>query len=102
MKIVGANFKYLILYIYPILIGTKKPTEVWQLMFGRPKWFVSRLFTGALTTFLSVSLTDEGFCVGVGDIVLERCCTDVSVMQSVFPVRERKSKKERERKVKKE
>lgn len=40
----------------------------------------------------SVSLSDEGFCVGVCDIVLECCCPDVSVMQSVFPVRERESK----------
>lgn len=29
--------------------------------------------------------------MGVGDIVLECCCTDVSVMQSVFPVRVRET-----------
>lgn len=27
--------------------------------------------------------------MGVGDIVLEFCCIDVSVMQSVLPVRQR-------------
>lgn len=34
--------------------------------------------------------------MGVGDIVLECCCTDVSVMQSVFPVtREKDTQRER-------
>lgn len=55
---------------------------------------------------LSVSLSDQGFCVGVGDIVLECCCcrTDVSVMQSVFPVRERERERvvQRGREVKRE
>lgn len=44
----------------------------------------------ASTTFLAVSLSDQGFRVGVGDIVLECCCT------SVFPVRERERGRERE------
>lgn len=38
--------------------------------------------------------------MGVGDIVLECCCADVSVMQSVFPVRQkrgRESKRKDER-----
>lgn len=44
--------------------------------------------------------------MGVGDIVLECCCcrTDVSVMQSVFPVRERERERvvQRGREVKRE
>lgn len=51
---------------------------------------LSQLFLSSL----AVSLSDEGFCVGVGDIVLECCCTDVSVMQSVFPVRVRETERE--------
>lgn len=35
--------------------------------------------------------------MGVGDIVLECCCTDVSVMQSVFPVRVRETERGRRR-----
>lgn len=58
----------------------------------------------ASTTSPAVSLSDQGFCVGVGDIVLVCCCTDVSVMQSVFPVRERERARvaQRGKKVKEE
>lgn len=55
-----------------------------------------RLSDCTLPTLLAVSLSDEGFCVGVGDIVLECCCTDVSVMQSVFPVSARENGRRRE------
>lgn len=71
------------------LLGASAKRRVLGALFASLKVFesASRLFIDSL---LSASLSDQGFRVGVG---VRECCyaADVSVMQSVFPVKDRET-----------